>query len=253
MYVNMKMLKIKNKFGENLDVLIEGKEDAETSIIFVHGFGTDKNEGSLFIDISQALSDKFRIIRFDFSGYGKSEGRQEDVDYAKQAGDLDAVLSYIRPKYPGRINIVAHSMGTFITAFLSPIGIKKSIFTGVPNTDTVASNKRLQDRIIKRGGVVNENGITIYPRTSGAVQKIGPSFWKIKREFNAIKAFEKYAEKSQLVIFKPLQDEVVGNDNFDGYKNIPNLTYREINGAHNFSKPQDRRELIENIKAIFEN
>jgi len=37
--------KIKNVFGENLDILIEGNSNSKDIIIFVHGYGTDKDEG----------------------------------------------------------------------------------------------------------------------------------------------------------------------------------------------------------------
>ena len=66
------MTEIRNKFGERIDALVEGKEDADATIVFVHGSGTDKNEGeNLFVDISKTLGKKFRIVRFDFSGFFK--------------------------------------------------------------------------------------------------------------------------------------------------------------------------------------
>ena len=111
---------INNPRNEQLHTLIEGQPDADTTIIFVHGFGTNKDEGeNLFADVSQALNKRFRTIRFDFSGYGQSQGRQEDVDLNKQAEDLAAVLEYTRHNYSGQINILAHSMGTYV-ACLSP-------------------------------------------------------------------------------------------------------------------------------------
>ena len=40
--------RIKNIFGEDLDVLIEGNANSKRILLFVHGYGTDKDEGVRF-------------------------------------------------------------------------------------------------------------------------------------------------------------------------------------------------------------
>lgn len=61
-----KELKIKNIFGEKLDVLIEGNEQTDEIIIFVHGFGTDKNEGAgSFFDAAEYFKKNYLTVRFD--------------------------------------------------------------------------------------------------------------------------------------------------------------------------------------------
>ena len=245
---------VRNKFGEKIDTLVEGKMDADTTVVFVHGNGTDKNEGgNLFVDIANGLADKFRIVRFDFTGFGKSEGKQEDVDFKKEAGDLESVLDYVRQNFPGKINIIAHSMGTTVTSMLLPEGINDVVYTGISGTDRFADIERTQRKIISRGGVVDEGGISLYPRTAGGVQKVGPSFWKIRREFDYVKALREYVYRTNLVVFKPMQDDVVGNDGFEEYKNIKGMKHVELNGSHGFSNPQDRQELIRRIKEFFSN
>ena len=88
-----KNIQIKNNYGENLDTLVEGREVSDTTVIFVHGFGVDKDESfNYFTDTAAVLRDIFRVVRFDFSGYGKSEGKQEDVNYQKQSEDLNSVI-----------------------------------------------------------------------------------------------------------------------------------------------------------------
>lgn len=246
------MVKIYNKFGERIDTLVEGKTDADTTVVFAHGFGTNKDEGeNLFVDMAKMLSEKFRIVCFDFSGYGKSSGRQEDANIRKHAFDLEAVLDSVRNKYKGKINIIAHSMGTLVVSLLAPEGISKTVFTGLPSGDTEKSIKNLQKRILEKGGKVDENGISEYPRTSGAMQKIGPEFWKVRRELQPMEIIRNYSQKTRLALFKPLQDEVVGKGDFAEYKKIESLKYFEVNGTHNFSKPQDRQELIKKITEFF--
>lgn len=118
--------KICNSRGEKIDALVEGTNNGIT-IVMAHGFGTQKDEyAGFFTDISKSLSPLARVVRFDFSGYGKSEGREEDSDLNKMADDLASVLAWVRSEFGGRIMIIAHSLGTLVTRVLSPDGIEKS-------------------------------------------------------------------------------------------------------------------------------
>jgi pimeloyl-ACP methyl ester carboxylesterase len=243
-------LKIKNLFGDDLDMLIEGSNKSKEVIVFVHGYGTDKNEGfSSFLDLSNYLKSNYLTIRFDLSGYGLSGGKEEEFQFQKAAGDVDSIIRFARKKYPNKkVNIIAHSLGTFIVTLLSPYEIHKTVFTSIPNSDPKFVLSQLQKRIINNGGKINEKGITYYPRTSGVIQKIGKDFWKTYRNFNMLEYLEDFARKTDLVIFKPKQDEVLEYKHFDEYKRISNLKYIEVDGDHNFKKQQDRNLLFRKIK-----
>src|SRR3990167_11225559 len=79
---NLKMIfrpQIINPYGERLDALVEERDRASATVIFVHGFGTDKHESDrYFDDLSFGLQKNFRIVRFDLSACGKSDGRLEE-------------------------------------------------------------------------------------------------------------------------------------------------------------------------------
>jgi len=242
--------KIKNIFGENLDVLIEGNNKSDRILIFVHGFGSDKNEGfASFLDLSGYFKDDFLTIRFDLSGYGKSEGEECEFQFHKAAGDVDSVIRYARKKYKGKeLNVIAHSLGAFVVCILSPFMIKKTVFTSIPNSNSRFIIKELQKRIIAKGGKINENGITAYTRTSGAVQLIGKDFWKTLRSFEPVESIKELSEKTDLAIFKPKQDDVLRDKYFSEYKAIDNIKYIEIDGDHNFTKKENRLNLFEQIK-----
>jgi pimeloyl-ACP methyl ester carboxylesterase len=168
--------KVKNKYNESLDVLVEGIE-TDKVLLFAHGLGTNKDEGlGLFKDMSQALSKDFRIIRFDFSAYGESEGKEEDSNLIKTAEDLGVMVDFMKSNYSGEYYLIAHSMGTYTTGKLNPNGFKKIILTSVPNDIPECSIERLSERIKSREeGILNYNSISTYPRTSGKVQKVGPT------------------------------------------------------------------------------
>ena len=246
-------IKVRNVFGEELDVLLEGNEKAKEIIIFVHGFGTDKNEGfSSFVDISKAFQENYLIIRYDASGYGKSEGEENEFQFQKSAGDLDFIIRYARRNYPNKaINIFAHSLGTFVVCLLSPYGIKRTVFTGAINLDLKLITSKLEKRILSKGGKVNKDSLSYYPRTSGETQVIGRDFWRTLENVDMKMLLDEYSEKSRVVAYKSKDDEIVGSDcSFDEYRKIKTLKYYEIKGDHNFSNPMDRNNLIKEVKAF---
>jgi pimeloyl-ACP methyl ester carboxylesterase len=237
-------MKLKNQYGENLDLIVEGNQSSDTTVIFIHGLGMDKNEEGLFVDISKHL-ERYRIIRFDLSGYGNSEGKQEDANFNKHAKDLETIISYANSEFKGKIYLVAHSMGTFVVMILSPNGITKTCFLCIPSSDTSRSIEATKRRILSRpSGVVNENGISTYPRTNGQIQKLGPTFWKALRDFNPIEAIKPYSLKTDLMAFGALQDEVIDKETTTAYKQMQGLKYVELNGDHNFTNPEDRINLV---------
>lgn len=247
-------MKIKNIFGENLDVLIEGNLQASEIIILVHGFGTDKNEGfSSFIDFSTYFQKDYLIVRFDQSGYGQSEGESQAFQFQKAAGDVDSIIRYVRKHYPNKlINVLAHSLGTFIVSLLSPHNINKIIFTSIPNSNTQFIVKQVQKRILANGGTINEQGVSRYVRSSGVVQLIGADYWRTFKTFNPIEYIQDLAKQTKLVIFKPLNDEVLEYKYFSEYKSIKGVDYREIIGDHNFKTTQDRENLFKQIEIFLQ-
>ncbi len=239
-------MKIENSKGEKLDVLVRNLEGKET-ILFVHGFGTNKHEGfQLFDDIADALSPTFTTVQFDFSAYGESEGLEEESCLSKMADDLSCVLSYAK-SFGKPVSIIAHSMGVFVTSLLSP-NVKKIIFTSPPGLKADISLANLKKRILSKGGVVNEKGISLYPRSSGGVQKLGSKFWSERLVFSPLEHINRLAFQISITIFQPLQDDVVLNDE-DGYKKTIAKVV-ELSGDHNFTNLEDRQLLIEKIKAF---
>lgn len=176
-------MEVRNKHGERLDVVVEGSGD--TTIVFVHGMGTDKNEGStrLLADVSAVLQKDYRIVRFDLSGYGNSEGTSEEGNLYKWADDLQAVL-----------------------------------------------------------------GISIYPRLSGDVQKIGRTYWDALRSFDTVGMLRAYAKRTSLLAIRPLEDKIIKPEPYP--TDIPGV-YIELPGDHNFMKREDRDTLIGKIAEFF--
>lgn len=245
--------KIENVFGEKLDILISGNKNAERVIIYVHGYGTDKHEGfATFSDLADFLDKDFLSIRFDLSGYGESEGEDHEFQFQKAAGDVDSIIRYVRSNYPNkRICLMAHSLGTFVVSLLSPYQIEKIVFTSIPNSNTDFIIKELKKRIVSKGGRINERGFSFYHRSSGAFQVIGKDFWRTLRHFDPCRYLEDLGHKTKLIIFKPIQDDVLANKYFAEYKKVKGVTYVEIDGDHNFTNKSNRKNLFEKIRSFF--
>lgn len=244
---------IRNHHGEKIDTIVEGNLESNKTLVFVHGFLTNKDEAfNYFVDLSRAFWDSFRVVRFDLSGCGKSEGLQEEGNYQKWAQDLKAVLEYVKLTFPGETYLLAHSMGAFVTLKLSSEGIKKAVFTGIPNHDVEFIAQRLKHKILSRpGGKVDDEGISLYPRTTGELHKIGPSFWKVLKEFNPLRAVEEFSQKTQLLIIHPKQDDVVGTDQLQDYAKTNGVKVVWADGNHGFTRPEDRENLITAVRNFF--
>ncbi len=245
-------LKIKNIFGEKLDCLVEGNVDSDQVVIFVHGYGTDKDEGfASFLDLADYLQDEFLLLRFDLSGYGQSEGDDYEFNFHKATADVDSVIRYVRRKYLGKeINIIAHSMGTFVVMLLSPYGVRKVVFTSIVNSNVKFISRWLERRILSKGGQVDKDGISVYPRTKGGVQKIGRDFWRTLENFEPAVYLEELKRKTDLIVFKPRNDDVLPDKYFEVYKQILGSLYVEVEGDHNFRDPQERLALFKRIRGF---
>ena len=59
-HISSKKLRITNIFGESLEAVLSGNSKASVVNVYVHGFGTDKNEGfASFLDLSRYFDKKF--------------------------------------------------------------------------------------------------------------------------------------------------------------------------------------------------
>lgn len=243
-------VKVLNPSGEAVDVLISGNPASAEVNVFVHGLGTNKNEGfRLFGSLSEALKDNFINVQFDISGFGDSEGLQEDFCLSKAAQDLQSVLMMVTRKFEKPVNIIAHSFGAYIVSYLDPQVAGKIIYTSAPRLDSAGMADGLKDRIVKAGGELNVDGISIYPRTSGEVHKIGANFFKDMAVFNPRQAINNMKGKDNLTIFSPLQDEIVKSDAIEVYCEM-GITCHAVNGDHGYTEPADRAHLIKMIKEI---
>ena len=89
-------------------------KNSRHGIILGHCF-TCSRHTSILRDLSLALVDEgFKVLRFDFSGNGQSEGNFSESIYSKQIDDLKSAATFMSVRGAPWIGLAGHSMGAMV-------------------------------------------------------------------------------------------------------------------------------------------
>jgi uncharacterized OsmC-like protein/pimeloyl-ACP methyl ester carboxylesterase len=106
-------LDIINDKGYKLNAYLELPPNQKPAhyAIFAHCFTCNSNLNAVR-HISAALTAHgFGVVRFDFTGLGKSEGTFAESHFSANVGDLVAVAQYMKAHYAAPALLVGHSLG----------------------------------------------------------------------------------------------------------------------------------------------
>jgi putative redox protein len=108
-------IKFPNPYGEKLAGTFHAPpEDSSRGIILGHCF-TCSRHTRVLRDISQGLVDEgFKVLRFDFSGNGQSEGNFSESLYSKQIAEMKTAASFMSTQGVSWIGLAGHSMGAMV-------------------------------------------------------------------------------------------------------------------------------------------
>ena len=112
-----KQILFKNKKGLKLSGTYNHVSSESSSIIIMHGFRSDKENKSNWANYLS--ENNFNVLRFDFTGHGKSEGNLEDITPETLNDDAKSALDYITSKTSGKIGVTGHSLGGLATIMIS--------------------------------------------------------------------------------------------------------------------------------------
>jgi len=131
-------LKIKNRKGLTLNAHLElpANQKPNYYAIFAHCF-TCSSSFSAVKNVSRALTqDGFAVLRFDFTGLGRSEGEFADSHFSANVEDLLDVQTYLTENYKAPSLLVGHSLGgAAVLVAASKIDAVKAVATiGAPST-----------------------------------------------------------------------------------------------------------------------
>lgn len=223
----------------------EGNKDAKQVVIFAHGFGVKRDSWGMFNEIGDVLKDNAIVVRFDFNRINS----EENATYVLPCSVQSRMLSQVIEKFsllfsPESTSLIAHSMGCVVAGLLQPKNIDKTILLAPPITSPY---NRLVDYFSKRpGSQINENKESVIERSDGSWTYIPTEFWS---EIKTIKPQELYNDlfaKTNLYAVKPLQDQVIINEDYSELEQLLNKKYIKLAGSHDFHPPH-RQKLIDTI------
>jgi len=202
-------LKIENSKGVQLHASIDlpANQKPEHFAIFAHCFRCSSNLNAVRY-LSRALTQHgFGVVRFDFTGLGRSEGEFADSHFSANVDDLLDVHQYIKDNYKAPSVLVGHSLGgaAVLVAASRLEDIKAVATVGAPST--ISHVKHLFSHGIEE---VKEKG--------EAEVNIGGRPFKIDKDFvNAFDAIDlpqivKTLRKPLLILHSPF-DTIVGIEN----------------------------------------
>lgn len=113
------------------NVTVEGNVDATETLIFAHGFGTDKTAWNT---VKQAFKDKYKLVLYDNVGGGNSDPKAySPLKYNKLSSYADDLLAIIEELQLSNVIVIAHSVSSMIAllaAVKAPQHFSKLVLIG---------------------------------------------------------------------------------------------------------------------------
>ncbi|MCL7762471.1 alpha/beta fold hydrolase [Polaribacter sp. Z014] len=236
--MNTIRLEIENKKGLKLQAYLElpANEKPNQFAIFAHCFSCNSNFNAVK-NISRSLSNHgFGVLRFDFTGLGRSEGEFAESHFSANVEDLLAVNDFLEKNYKAPSLLVGHSLGgaAVIVAASKLANIKAVATVGAPATVGHVTH-------------LFSHGTEEIPEKGDVEVKIGGRPFKINQEFvndfgkTDLPKIIKNLRKPILVMHAPF-DKVVGIENaHEIYHNAmhPKSFISLDDADHLLSKPSD--------------
>ncbi|MFA7252467.1 MAG: hypothetical protein WC027_01285 [Candidatus Paceibacterota bacterium] len=208
-------------------------------IIFSHGFGVRKDDNGLLTEIAKAIPEAESIL-FDYYQFNERNNTLTICPFSKQVEMLLTVINQAKKDHPeATIDLICHSQGTIVAGLAAPIGIRKTILLSPPFD--MSLERSLKRYTSKPDAVVNINGISVVPSSSGLVRIIPPEYWVERKEVRAFEAYNNLAEKTELIIIEANQDMLI--EKVDLKELSPKIKLAPLDGDHGFSG-KDRGPLL---------
>jgi len=236
--MNTDRIKIINDKGNELATSIDfpNHQKPKQFALFAHCF-TCTSQLNAVRNISQALNNKgIAVVRFDFTGLGKSGGNFADSHFEANVEDLLVVNKYITQHYQAPTLMIGHSLGgaAAIVAASKLDNIQAIVTIGTP-ADVQHVTKQFEEQG-KDLGVDEEAKVVI----GGRPFKISGEFVNGFKLHNLPETIKKL-RKPILVMHSPI-DEIVGiNNAHEIYHNAkhPKSFVSLDNADHLLTKKED--------------
>ena len=207
--MNTVRLEIENRKGLKLQAYLElpANQKPNHFAIFAHCFSCNSNFNAVK-NISRSLSNHgFGVLRFDFTGLGKSEGEFAESHFSANVEDLLDVNAYLAKHFKAPELLVGHSLGgaAVIVAASKLENVKAIATVGAPSTVNHVTH-------------LFSHGLEDIPEKGEIEVKIGGRPFKINQDFVSdfsktdLPKIIKELRKPLLVMHAPF-DQIVGIEN----------------------------------------
>jgi len=214
-------------------------------IIYSHGFGVQKDDNGLLIDIAERIPEVESIL-FDYFEVNESEHKMFICPLSSQVEKLNQIISEVRMVNPKAIiDLVCHSQGTIVAAMAKPDGIRKTILLA-PVFDMGLERTLVRYRS-KPEAKIDLDGVSEIPSSSGLTRIIPKEYWQERLAVKPFIEYNAFAKKTEIIVIEAKQDQL-----------LPKIDLKELNsriklisldGDHGFSSPA-RDGLIINIRNL---
>lgn len=235
-------VQIRTKRGIIRGMLHESHGRKNPLVLIVHGyFSSDKiGPARLYVQIARAIAQLgLRVFRFDFTGFGESDGEMRSVTLETELEDGERVIKEMKSMGSSQVILLGHSFGGNLSILLaerSPSVVKIIAISPVYEKDS-------QDRYLhkdqvdelKRRGIAARKGFIVNSEFIDAL--------------NMAPGFDRYTLQVPVTVIRGTSDEFYSSEAISMVvSKFPNMHLIEIQGAdHNFMEPQPRVKLMRAI------
>jgi len=90
-------------------------------------------------------------------------------------------------------------------------------------------------------------GVSKLGRQDGTITTVPSSYWKERGKADPIPLYNEFYKKTDLVIIKAIQDDILGDPSMEKLSGDIKVTY--LDGGHNFDG-ENRKKLIETVRGF---
>jgi len=109
--VNKERIEIEEINKKLVGFWYKAKANNKDIVIVCHGYNSN-SEDRIVTEICESLNKEgYDVFKFNFSGYGDSDGKREDSSFRKQYSDLKSVLDHFSKEDYNIKSVVGHSTG----------------------------------------------------------------------------------------------------------------------------------------------
>ncbi len=236
-----------NSKGHSLAASLELPDEAPTGfVLFAHCFSCGKDI-SAASRIARALTDLgFGVLRFDFTGLGKSEGDFGNAGFSSNVQDLIDAADFLRQNYQAPVVLMGHSLGgTAVLAAANSIPEVKAIATiGAP----AAPSHVVKQFADKRTEIATKGSADV--SLAGRAFSISREFLEDLEQQDLTKRIPKL-RRALLVFHAPLDDIVSVNEAASIFASAKHpKSFVSLDGAdHLLTNAEDARYVAETTAA----